>query len=72
MRNIRLDITESAALFTGKRRRDAPSSKSQSLDTYLRFGYDELQARIKRQKRRMELWDAKGGFTIPRVQMIHQ
>ena len=53
-----------ASMFMGKRRRDDPSNQSQSLDSFFRFGNDEFEARMKRQKRRMEEWDAKGGFTI--------
>lgn len=53
-------------MFIGKRRRDAPCVKSQSVDSFFRFGGDERQVKIKRQKRRMEEWDAKGGFNILR------
>lgn len=53
-------------MFIGKRRRDAPCVKSQSVDSFFRFGGDDRQVKIKRQKRRMEEWDAKGGFNIPR------
>ena len=66
MRTLSLELPDSVAMFTGKRRRDASYYKSQSLDSYLRLGDDDFQARSKRKKRRMEEWDAKGGFTIPR------
>lgn len=63
-RNTVLDLPVSASMFMGKRRRDAPCVKSQSLESFFRFGGDEFQARFKRQKKRMEDWDAKGGFNI--------
>lgn len=60
-RSLVMDIPDSAPMFAGKRRRDAPCSKSQSLETFFRFEGDEFQARFKRRKKRMEEWDANGG-----------
>lgn len=64
--NIVLGLPVTASMFMGKRRRDAPKTQSQSLDSFFRYEGDEFQARFKRQKKRMEDWDAKGGFNILR------
>lgn len=62
---IVLALPVSATMFLGKKRRDASNSKSQSLHSYFCFGGDVFQAKLKRQKRKMEECDAKGGFIIP-------
>lgn len=63
-RSIVLVLHCSASMFIGKKRSNAPSIKSQSVSNYIRFEGDEFQAKLKRHKRKMEEWDAKGGFNI--------
>lgn len=63
-RPVRLTNPITAPMFTGKRRRDNLNTQSQSLESFFQFGGDEFQARFKRQKKRLEDWDAKGGFNI--------
>lgn len=63
-RQVVLGIPVTASMFTGKRRRDAPSAQSQSFDSFFKFDGDEFQARFIRQKKKLEDWDAKGGFNV--------
>lgn len=51
------------SMFMGKQRRDTPYSKSHSLNSYFRFGGDEFEARLKRQKRKNGRLGCKGGFS---------
>ncbi|KMT00240.1 hypothetical protein BVRB_1g016020 [Beta vulgaris subsp. vulgaris] len=50
--------------FPGKRRWDCQHNQPQSVSSYLGPMLDVTHARKARQKRRLEEWDSKGGFTI--------
>lgn len=50
--------------FPGKRRRDWLHDRSQSVSSYLGPTTDVIMDRDARQKRRLDEWDSKGGFTI--------
>lgn len=61
---IILGLQCNSAMFSGKKRREAPLVRSQSMGSYFLFTSDEEQVRVERRKKRYEERDSKGGFNI--------
>lgn len=63
-RQLVLSVQCQSATFKGKKRRDPPLTRSQFVASILIPTQDATAARGTRKKRRLEDWEAKGGFNI--------
>lgn len=59
-----LALPYTPSFFCGKRRRDAPLFRSQSLSSFLGADVAEYNVRKKKKTRQLEEWDARGGFNL--------